>query len=297
MKFNEKLKTLREVKGYTQDEIASKLNISRQSVSKWEQGINEPDFDTTKKLCQILDCSLAELIDDDSEIETTKEQKQEKKTKWLYYGSLMLTLASALVLLALIAISQDTIITRFGLHGEITYGSRWTLLIGVAILVVGGGIAALIRYLCIKNKVYQKYKASMQLFAFITNILIVGIVFGIAAYQIKDYLVSEIAVFNLIPICALSIFIAIGPFTHPKFNKRNPVFGFRSSFTISNEVGWNKVNAFCAILLPIVGVIGYVLTIVFIENDWAMYFFLLIFAAIIPTIIYHEVVRAKVNKK
>ena len=58
MKFNEKLKSLRESKGYTQDEIASKLNIARQSVSKWEQGINEPDFDTTKKLCQILDCSL-----------------------------------------------------------------------------------------------------------------------------------------------------------------------------------------------------------------------------------------------
>ena len=46
MKFNERLKFFREKKGYTQDEIASKLNISRQSVSKWENGINEPDFET-----------------------------------------------------------------------------------------------------------------------------------------------------------------------------------------------------------------------------------------------------------
>ena len=39
MKFNERLKYLREKKGYTQDEIASRLNISRQSVSKWENGV------------------------------------------------------------------------------------------------------------------------------------------------------------------------------------------------------------------------------------------------------------------
>lgn len=38
MKFNEKLKSLREAKGYIQDEIASRLSISPQSVSKWKQG-------------------------------------------------------------------------------------------------------------------------------------------------------------------------------------------------------------------------------------------------------------------
>ena len=73
MKFNERLKYLREKKGYTQDEIASRLNISRQSVSKWENGINEPDIETIKKLCNILDCSIVELIDDESKIITTKE--------------------------------------------------------------------------------------------------------------------------------------------------------------------------------------------------------------------------------
>ena len=78
MKFNERLKYLREKKGYTQDEIASRLNISRQSVSKWENGINEPDIETIKKLCNILDCSIVELIDDESKIITTKEEKEKK---------------------------------------------------------------------------------------------------------------------------------------------------------------------------------------------------------------------------
>lgn len=54
MKFNEKLKALREEKGYTQEEIASKLNVARQSVSKWEQGINEPDLRRLKNYARSL---------------------------------------------------------------------------------------------------------------------------------------------------------------------------------------------------------------------------------------------------
>lgn len=69
MKFNEKLKALREAKGYTQEDIAGKLNIARQSVSKWEQGINEPDINTLKRLAEIFECSVDELLSE-------KEMKQ-----------------------------------------------------------------------------------------------------------------------------------------------------------------------------------------------------------------------------
>ena len=81
MKFNEKLKFLREKKGYTQEEIAHKLNISRQSISKYENGINEPDIETIKKLCNILDCSLNELLDDNHDLVTTKLMKINKREK------------------------------------------------------------------------------------------------------------------------------------------------------------------------------------------------------------------------
>ena len=65
MKFNEKLKALREAKGYTQEDIAGKLNIARQSVSKWEQGINEPDIETLKRLAEIFECSVDELLSEE----------------------------------------------------------------------------------------------------------------------------------------------------------------------------------------------------------------------------------------
>ena len=40
MKFNENLKYLRKKEGLTQEELAEKLNVSRQSVTKWESGIS-----------------------------------------------------------------------------------------------------------------------------------------------------------------------------------------------------------------------------------------------------------------
>lgn len=38
--FNENLKTMRKAKGYTQEELAIKLNVVRQTVSKWEKGVS-----------------------------------------------------------------------------------------------------------------------------------------------------------------------------------------------------------------------------------------------------------------
>ena len=145
MKFNEKLKALREAKGYTQDEIASKLNISRQSVSKWEQGINEPDFDTVKELCKILDCSIAELIDDDREVVSTKEEKDERVAGWLFKITIALLMTASLFLIGLVFACNDEIITHWDIGGNVTIGSRFTLLFGLILLAFFGSLAVLMR--------------------------------------------------------------------------------------------------------------------------------------------------------
>lgn len=62
MGFNENLKRLRQRKNLTQDQLAEKLYISRQSISKWEQGVAEPNLETINKLTEILDCSIGDLI-------------------------------------------------------------------------------------------------------------------------------------------------------------------------------------------------------------------------------------------
>lgn len=52
----------RKEKGFTQEQLAIKLNISKNAVSKWERGLNLPDVSIMQDLCEILDISLNELF-------------------------------------------------------------------------------------------------------------------------------------------------------------------------------------------------------------------------------------------
>lgn len=60
--FNENLKTLRKQKGFTQDELALKVNVVRQTISKWEKGLSVPDADALQKLAQVLDVEVSQLL-------------------------------------------------------------------------------------------------------------------------------------------------------------------------------------------------------------------------------------------
>lgn len=64
--FGEKLKTARSQKGITQQTLADQLFVTRQAVSRWEGGSRYPDLMTAKKISQILDTSLDELLRDDA---------------------------------------------------------------------------------------------------------------------------------------------------------------------------------------------------------------------------------------
>ena len=64
MRFCDKLANLRRNNNITQEILADKLNVSRQAVSKWENGTSMPDMKTIMELCRILNCSLEDLIDD-----------------------------------------------------------------------------------------------------------------------------------------------------------------------------------------------------------------------------------------
>ena len=65
MSFNEKLQNLRKENKYSQEELADMLDISRQSVSKWESGQTYPEMDKLLVLCKIFNCSLEELTNDE----------------------------------------------------------------------------------------------------------------------------------------------------------------------------------------------------------------------------------------
>lgn len=64
MKFGENLKALRKKSKMSQDELAEKVMVSRQSVSKWENGESYPEMNNILQLCKIFRCDINDLIND-----------------------------------------------------------------------------------------------------------------------------------------------------------------------------------------------------------------------------------------
>ncbi len=62
MKFGDNLRGLRKKKKYSQEELAEKVGVSRQSVSKWECGEAYPEMDNILTLCEIFHCKLNDLV-------------------------------------------------------------------------------------------------------------------------------------------------------------------------------------------------------------------------------------------
>lgn len=62
VELGEKIKHLREEKGMTQQTLAEHLYVTRQAVSRWECGARYPDLLTAKKIAQILETSIDELV-------------------------------------------------------------------------------------------------------------------------------------------------------------------------------------------------------------------------------------------
>ena len=88
MGFGENLMRSRKKSGLSQEEVAAKLGISRQTVSKWELGETLPDIQQAKKLSTLYHITLDELVELDLQvqeiqqvIEKTTEETQ-KKIDW-----------------------------------------------------------------------------------------------------------------------------------------------------------------------------------------------------------------------
>lgn len=62
MKFNEKLLSLRKAKGLSQEELGTELQVSRQTISKWESGQSYPDFERLVMLSDYFNMTLDELV-------------------------------------------------------------------------------------------------------------------------------------------------------------------------------------------------------------------------------------------
>ena len=110
MSFSEKLIKLRKQHGFSQEELGYKLNVTRQTVSKWELGQTVPEMNKLISLSQIYGISLDELTNEDklNVDNTTKkddikiENENKNKTKDKDLRKILIPIIIALVVIALI---------------------------------------------------------------------------------------------------------------------------------------------------------------------------------------------------
>ena len=62
--LQENLKTLRKLKGMTQEEMADRLHVVRQTISKWEKGLSVPDADMLTRIAELFEVSVSDLLGD-----------------------------------------------------------------------------------------------------------------------------------------------------------------------------------------------------------------------------------------
>lgn len=79
--FGENLKAMRKAKGYTQEELATKINVVRQTVSKWEKGLSVPDADVLSQIAEVLDTKVSVLLGGTITEETDKDAVAEQLAK------------------------------------------------------------------------------------------------------------------------------------------------------------------------------------------------------------------------
>lgn len=65
MEFPEKLKSLRNLRGWSQEELAKRLGISRSAIGNYEQGTREPNFEDLEAIADTFNCTISYLLEDD----------------------------------------------------------------------------------------------------------------------------------------------------------------------------------------------------------------------------------------
>ena len=76
MNFKDNLKKLRKDNNLSQEELAEKLNVTRQSVSKWESGVAYPEMDKVIQICKMFNINIDDLLNKD--IKEANEIKESK---------------------------------------------------------------------------------------------------------------------------------------------------------------------------------------------------------------------------
>lgn len=128
MGFSENLQILRKKQNMSQEQLAERLEVSRQAVSKWESGSGYPETEKLVTICEIFDCSIDEILKGKISENTNSDKKQ--------YENLMNRFSKGIALAVAIILVGVTIFMYFaGIPGTEEIQEKYSI-IGIAILLL-----------------------------------------------------------------------------------------------------------------------------------------------------------------
>lgn len=115
MNFGKKLTKLRKKEGLSQEELGEKLNVTRQTISKWELGQSKPDTDKLKEICNLFNVDMNTLVDEVTELKGTEIKNETNKIsvdepkprRWLLVLLIVIALIIVVILLNKIVIDKQ----------------------------------------------------------------------------------------------------------------------------------------------------------------------------------------------
>ena len=284
MELKDNLKNLRIKNNLTQEELANKLYVSRQSISKWEQGQSEPNIETLKLLCNIYNCKIEEIVG-------TSIEKSKYSYSNLFLSNILFLFLN--IILSFIFLRYiNTIPLNIDIEGNVlAFGNKFYILILPCISLFIFVICSAFYNKLIRHDLYKSNKAT-QITQLISNILIfVGIIATGITCSAQTVATFKTIIMQIISASALILGIA----TLIKANCPNQFFGFRTIFTLSNAKAWKIVNTLQGLLIIISSIVIIILNL-FVIAEFNIYFvFIYVFVTLL-TLICERFIYFKIKK-
>lgn len=142
MNLEKRLLELRKSKGLSQEDVADKLNVTRQTVSKWETGQSSPDFDKIAPLCELYGVTPNELLSDVVDEKKVEEVKKKDDYENMTSGQIRQKTAevvSSSILIFFVAIISIVVGVGF-------LNLNPVLCVGIFLLLIAIGVTNMIRH-------------------------------------------------------------------------------------------------------------------------------------------------------
>ena len=299
--LGEKLKEARENANLSQQDVADKLNVSRQTVSKYELNINEPDLETLKELSYLYQVDINYLLGMDTKTYSFFAKNTINKI-FTYINIIIVFIAIISSAIIIFKFLPETVALHYNFEGEVDrYGSKYELLLLNLIIIILMIFWAFV-YTLVKRAVEEENITQVTQNIIKLTIQIVFFICFISFSVIDFYYIFKVSIIRDLgsSVSVVFIFLSLlemsaGILSNPLINKFSYFIGYRSKYALSNNEARIKLNHCSSISLFVFSLISLIISIIF-SSIYLVLLCLLFVISIVPPIIYEIYLRKSDNK-